>query len=180
MNLKAFAAVFLTLSVMSAMAWAAGTQVKADQGAPGNQGAWPVTCVSGCGSGGSSGSGGNVLIDGGLVAVAPVKCAATQPDAGAVQRVTSVGTSAVNVPATGANTATRYYVDVCNSSENTGTPLVKCLLNGVSPVMGITNPGDVLGVSDCWRYSVPGTDQITCISDTASTAVTSSECVPTP
>lgn len=141
--------------------------VKADQGKPGNQGPWPVT--------------GTIVVvpgfDGGTPeAVTDVICNAVLPDAGSPQQVTSVGVSATPVPVIPA--ATRYYITVCNSSENTGTPLVKCLYNNVSPVMGIANNGDVLGVSDCWKYPITGTNQLKCISDTASTAVTSNECVP--
>lgn len=67
------------LLLLAPAAWAADV-IKADQGAPGNQGPWPVTCVSGC-SGGSGGSGGsitNVFVDGGIIAV-------TGPDGGPVQ-----------------------------------------------------------------------------------------------
>jgi hypothetical protein len=117
-----------------------------------------------------------VFIDGGLVATVPARCSPTLLDAGSPWQVTSVGVAAVNVPATSA--ATRYYLEVCSSTENTGTPLVKCLGNGVSPVIGLTNRGDVLGVSDCHTYAIAGTNQLSCISDTAATAVTSYECIP--
>ena len=156
---------FLIFVVLGIVAGAYGqTLVKANQGSPGNQGPWPVTM-------------GAQFFDGGTPsAVANVLCNAVLPDAGAPQQVTSVGVAAVLVPAQ--PTTRRYYVTVCNSSENTGTPLVKCLYNNVSPVMGIANKGDVLGVADCWMYPIAGSNQLKCISDTASTAVTSNECVP--
>lgn len=165
---------FVLAALLAAGAALAQTVIKADQGKPGNQGPWPVTI-----SGGASFTiSGAVSIDGGLVATVPAQCRAAQLDGGSTQRVTSVGTSATNVPATGASSATRYYMTVCNSSENSGTPLVKCLYNAATPVMGVANPGPVLGVSDCWLFPIAGVNQLKCISDTASTAVTSDECLP--
>jgi len=146
----------------------AQTVVKADQGKPGNQGAWPVT--------GTLTVAPPAYDGGGPTATVPVTCKSVMPDAGSPWQVTSVGVAATNVPPTSG--VTRYYVLVCNSSENSGTPLVKCLGNNTSPVMGVANRGDVLGVADCQQYAILGTNQLKCISDTASTAVTSFECVP--
>lgn len=55
----------LTAALLGGVAWAQQTMI-ANQGAPGNQGAWKVNCVAGCG-GGSSGGGG--VIDGGIVGI---------------------------------------------------------------------------------------------------------------
>lgn len=120
-------------------------------------------------SGGSSGGGGGFTADGGYIGqVAPKVCAI-----GSVEKVTSVGTSAVLIPA--APNAARIYMQVCNSSENPGTPIVKCRVDGVAPVLGIANAGRVLSVDDCL---ISSSDAGTyCISDTASTAVPSFECL---
>lgn len=87
------------------------------------------------------------------------------------QSVTSVGTSASSLPTA---LTTRWMVRVCNSAENTGTPIVKCRDDGTNPVMGIANAGEALEVGDCVSYYT--TAAIRCISDTAATAVTQSEC----
>jgi hypothetical protein len=107
----------------------------------------------------------------------PAPCARFLLDGGNPDQVTSVGVAdggvGVPVPATAAGT--RHFNLVCNSVENSGTPKVKCLTNGGTPTMGITNPGQVLGVGDCYQYTT-STD-VKCISDTAATAVTSYECL---
>jgi hypothetical protein len=171
----------LILAALVVAAAALGqTLVKADQGKPGTQGPWPVSIIGFQFDGGITFSGGSIIVkgpDGGAVIVqGETICSSLLPDAGSPQQVTSVGTSATLVPAQ--PTTTRVNVTVCNSSENSGTPLVKCLYNNVSPVMGVANKGDVLGVSDCIQYNINGVNQLKCISDTASTAVTSNECIP--
>ncbi len=182
MRKETYAAVGLVLLLVGAVA-GAQQLVKADQGRPGNQGPWPVSIIGFEFDGGITFTGGSIVVkgpDGGAAVIQGTVsgsiCNAVLIDAGAPQQVTSVGVAATLVPAQ--PTANRYYVTVCNSSENSGTPQVKCLYNNVSPVMGITNPGDVLGVGDCWRFDIAGSNQLKCISDTASTAVTSDECVP--
>lgn len=87
------------------------------------------------------------------------------------QTVTSVGVAASTITVGLAN---RWYARICNSSENAGTPLVKCRDDAVNPVMGIANAGEVLEVGDCVSYYT--TNAIRCISDTAATAVTQAEC----
>lgn len=87
------------------------------------------------------------------------------------QSVTSVGVAASSLPTA---LATRWMVRVCNSAENTGTPIVKCRDDGTNPVMGIANAGEALEVGDCVTYYTAAA--IRCISDTAATAVTQAEC----
>lgn len=87
--------------------------------------------------------------------------------------VTSVGVTAVATPA--ADQASRTSILLCNSSENTGAPLVKCRGDGTNPAMGNTTPGIVLNKGDCVVYNVAS---IKCISDTAATAVSGFECGP--
>lgn len=140
---------------------------KVDQGRPGTQGPWPVTVIA--------------LADGGsgYVFTLDRKCAVGSP-----YTSTSVGTSATSVPAS-PNTG-RAYIQVCNSLQNSGNPLVKCRSDGTDPVMAITNAGDVFGVGDCKNYPIGGTNPdagtgtIRCIADTAATNVTGFECVPQP
>lgn len=167
MRKETFAAVLCTSLLVGAVALAQSL-VKADQGKPGNQGPWPVTVVSG--------GGGSTVYDGGNpTAVTGVTCSSTIADAGSPQQVTAVGVTAVAVPAQAS--LNRFYMTVCNSIENSGTPQVKCLYNGVAPVMGKTTKGDVLGVGDCWRFDISTSNTLECISDTAATAVSSDECV---
>ncbi len=88
---------------------------------------------------------------------------------------TVVGVAAGNTPA--AQLAGRRYVTLCNSLQNTGTPLVKCRVDGTSPVMAVTNAGDVLGLGDCIQYDIAAGVVPSCISDAAGTNVTSFECL---
>ena len=95
------------------------------------------------------------------------------------QHLTSVGATAVLVPAT--SLPGRKVLRICNSSENAGNPKVKCVLDGW-PVMGLvasdagTPEGDVMGPGDCFPYAVGLDHVLRCISDTPGTAVTSYEC----
>ena len=113
-------------------------QVSANQGAPGRQGAWPVTtpCVT------------------------------------VVETVTSVGTTAVAVPTTAQSA--RKLILICNSSENTGSPVLKCRADGTAPVIGTAAAGQALAKGDCVSYST--TVAVRCIADTAATAASASEC----
>ena len=110
---------------------------------------------------------GRLILSSSGAAQADYQCSTASPTT-----VTSVGTNAVAVPAT--NAASRVSVLLCNSAENAGSPKVKCRNDGV-PVMGITAAGHVLAKGDCWSTSIAS--GIQCISDTASTAVTTSECL---
>lgn len=89
-----------------------------------------------------------------------------------------VGTAATLVPAT--QLAGRRELEVCNSEENAGSPLLKCLLDGTpgflpSPDVGVPQ-GDVLSPGKCKSYPVDTSHVLRCISDTAGTIVTTSEC----
>ncbi len=130
-----------------------------------------------------SGSIGVLGADGGAVAVTINGFNTPQgPDGGAqnfqapcvtvVETVTSVGVTATPVPAS-AQTA-RKIVLICNSTENAGVPKVKCRADGTNPIIGSGTAGQTLGVGDCILYSTHAV--VNCISDTAATAVSSSEC----
>lgn len=144
----------LLIALLSLIGGAIAQQV-VDQGAPGNQGPWPVTASS------SS-----------SFPVTPQKCSG-----GNTSKITSVGVTATTTPST--QLASRRYVVLCNSLQNTGNPTVKCRADGVAPVMAASssNPGDVLGVGDCLPYYVASTVSVQCIADAAGTLVTSSECL---
>ena len=95
------------------------------------------------------------------------------------QSVTAVGTTAVTVPT--ARSWNSRGVTICNSQENTGSPKLKCLLDpnaDAGPFMGLTNQGEVLGVGDCAQFPVEYTHVVKCVSDTAGTAATATECTP--
>ena len=129
----------------------AGTIV--DQGRAGTEGAWPVSTVEG------------TSLDGGTVWSVGYFCNSRN------QTVTSIGTTAASLTV---GLSGRWYTRICNSLENTGTPNVKCRDDGTNPVMGVANAGEVLGVGDCVTYYT--TAAIRCISNTAGTATTQSEC----
>lgn len=152
-RLKAWVPVLLAVAFVGAMAWAANEKV--DQGQPGNQGPWPVTITNGG------------FADGGIPVV-PQNCTLR------ANKSTTVSTSAGNTPSS--QMAGREYLVLCNSLQNSGTPLVKCRVDGTSPVMAVTNPGDVLGVGDCITYTINASITASCISDGATTYVTSFEC----
>jgi hypothetical protein len=92
-----------------------------------------------------------------------------------VQAVSDAGVSVPNSAQPG-----RRGVTICNSTENTGAPKLKCLVNpdAGQPAMGLTQPGDVLAVGDCATYPVDSTVPVKCVSDTANTAAAATECMP--
>lgn len=89
-----------------------------------------------------------------------------------VEGVISVGLTAVNTPTSALSS--RKIVIICSSVENTGTPLLKCRGDAVTPIMGLTTPGQTLKVGDCISYTT--TANIICIADTAATAASVTEC----
>lgn len=88
--------------------------------------------------------------------------------------ITSVGVASGACPAS--QLTGRRFIVFCNSPENTGTPKIKIVIDGSTPVMGKTNIGDVLAVGDCITYVIGSGTVPNCISDTAATALTSLEC----
>lgn len=122
-----------------------------NQGTPGLRGPWTVTGA----------------LSGTTFPTTPQLCTTS------ASKSTTVGVAAVTTPAT--QLTARRYIIICNSPQNTGTPLVKCRVDG-TPVMAVTNPGEVLGVGDCFQYAVAASVIPSCISDTATTYVISYEC----
>lgn len=161
------------LGFVCLMAVAAFAQQKVDQGRPGNQGPWPVTCTN-CSS--------TVIIDGGLTSAVYFdggyigQTADYQCSNDSAFKNNIVGSTAVAMPIDGGLPG-RLYVRVCNSLQNSGNPLVKCLFGpGLTPVMAVGNPGDVIGTGDCVTYPARSDAGVTCIADTATTYVPSFEC----
>jgi hypothetical protein len=134
----------------------AQTPVLSHQGAPGAYGPWPVKLEA--------------IPDGGysVISTFPVQCATDG------HKNTSVGVAAANTPST--QQSSRKYLELCNSLQNAGNPLVKCRDDGTAPVMAAGNAGTVLGVGDCVIFSVPTATVVQCIADAAATNVTSREC----
>jgi len=110
--------------------------------------------------------------DGGSVAVTSTQATCNSP----THTTTSVGTSAVNCP--GAQLAGRYSIVICNSLENpgSGARIIKVRIDGVNPVIGAGNPGDVLGVGDCIPYFITSAIVPRCIASLANTQATGLEC----
>lgn len=103
------------------------------------------------------------------VGTTPLTC--TSP----THKVTSVGVAAGSCPSS--QLTSRRSIQLCNSIENTGNPLIKIRVDGTNPTMGTSNVGDVLAPGDCITYPIGSTVTPKCISDTAATALTSLECI---
>jgi hypothetical protein len=132
----------------------------ANQGAPGNQGAWYVrNAVPTFPADGGVG--------GGAAGVFPYACSTSSPN-----KTTTVSTAA-SVPTSAASN--RLYVVLCNTRENSsGT--VKCRADGTTPIVDAGAPGDVLGVGDCIAYTNPSGFPVKCVA-ASSEYVSSYECV---
>lgn len=157
--------------VLVAAVAVAQTIVKADQGKPGTQGPWPVTLSGSIPvvivDGGVSGGGGTATSTDAGVSVTVPYCSVSRSS------IVSVGTSASTVPVDG-GLAGRWMVRVCNSIRNTGIPTVTCATGGVTPDAGLLGDGESLQPGDCAVYTTGGA--VSCISDTAATAVSTWEC----
>lgn len=187
--------IFLVALLLSTLA-VAQSLVKADQGAPGNQGPWPVKVVGPVTVTVGGSDGGTTIVvgrDGGPVSVSQGSFPwyVTGADGGAVlvsgtttpaacssptYSDTTVGLVAGNCPAS--QLAGRYSIVICNSLENPGigSRYIKVRVDGVAPVMGVGNPGDVLGVGDCIPYFIPAGTVPKCIASHAATHATGLEC----
>lgn len=85
-------------------------------------------------------------------------------------------TAGVSTAVPGSALAGRSYVQITNSKENTGSPLVKCTIDGQAAVMGTTHPGDVFAPGDGNLYPIPSTLPAACTTDTTGTVVSVLEC----
>lgn len=143
--------------------FSAQTTSKVDQGKPGNQGPWPVTL---------NGSSVTIVIstDGGFFGTT-----ATQPCKNWKQSNTTVGASAVIVPAT--PLANRIWVQVCNDILNTSSAQCKCAGN-TCPTFAAASVGDTLATGDCATYPINAADAGVpcCICNGAGVALDSAEC----
>jgi len=91
-------------------------------------------------------------------------------------RNTSVGTTPTSLPVL----AGRWMTRVCNSPRNSGTPIITCTTDGTWPDAGLNSVGESLEVGDCatytFSYSSGSAFPVRCVSDTASTSVSSWDC----
>lgn len=134
----------------------AGTVV--DQGSPGKQGPWPVIVT------------GSVTPDGGVSAATTVRFLCSTPKSG----ITIVdGGMVASLPADGGLSG-RWFIRVCTSPKNSGTPMIACTDDGQTPSMAFNGVGEGIVWADCHTYYTPNTIQ--CVSDTALTGVTTEEC----
>lgn len=138
-------------ALITGAAFAFGQTSTVNQGKPGQYGAWPVSIP-------------------GTVTATTVPTTCGTP----TQKAFTIGVTAAACPS--AQLASRKTILICNSQENTGAPKIKIRIDGVAPVMGAGNPGDVLSPGDCIQYAVGATTTPQCISDTAGTGAYSDEC----
>ncbi len=133
-------------------------QEKVDQGKPGTQGPWPVTIVS------------PTLSDGGSSSAITVKflCATVKSGITIVD-----GGTVASLPADGGLSG-RWFIRVCATGKNSGTPMIACTDDGQTPSMAYNGVGESIETSDCRTYYTSNTIQ--CVSDTALTGVTTEEC----
>jgi hypothetical protein len=140
---------------LAVYAQVAKAQQKVDQGKPGTQGPWPVTY--------------GTTADGGVIAF-PVKFFCNGVKSGTT--IVDGGTVA-NLPADGGLSG-RWFIRVCTTGKNSGTPMIACTDDGQTPSMTFDAVGESIETSDCRTYYTPNI--IKCVSDTALTAVTTEEC----
>lgn len=141
--------------VLSASIVVAGTIV--DQGSPGKYGPWPVTIQS-------------VFTDGGSSTAVSVKFLCETVKSGI--SIVDGGTVAL-LPNDGGLSG-RWFIRICTTGKNSGTPMIACTDDGQTPSMAYNGVGESIETSDCRTYYTPNT--IRCVSDTALTGVTTEEC----
>lgn len=153
---------FVVGFILSATFAFAQTTTIVNQGAPGNQGAWPVRFSPPLfPSDGGSGTGATA------VAVYPYPCNQTSPN-----KQTYQDGGVQNVPTTAATN--RLYTIICNSKDNSSGNL-RCRADGTSPTNVVGSAGDVLGAGDCIPYTNPSGSPVKCIG--SGLYVSSFECV---
>lgn len=151
---------FITVTLITFLLAAslAFAQQKVDQGKPGTQGPWPVIIQ------------GTTLTDGGSTSATVVKFLCTSVKSG----ITIVdGGTVASLPAAGGLSG-RWFIRVCTTSKNSGTPMISCTEDGQTPSMAFSGVGEGILWGDCRTYYTPNT--IKCVSDTALTGVTTEEC----
>jgi len=110
-----------------------------------------------------------------LAALAPLGVSAQAVCRNPTPSVTTVGLSAVAVPATPLDGRTQIVI--CNAAENATAATVKCRSDGANPTIGPGYVGDAIARGTCQPYFAGSGLPIKCISDTASTYVVGRECV---
>lgn len=159
--------VAIVLAIVGSVIALAQNTVVSNQGRPGSQGSWPVSLTTSSTVNVQQGP----SRDGGVmwpVETMPTRCFVP------THASTTTGVVAAACPA--AQLAGRCTIMFCNSNQNSGAPLVKIRIDGSAPVMAAGNVGDVLAVGQCITYAIPAGVTPQCISDTATTYLTSTEC----
>jgi hypothetical protein len=159
--IKYTAAAFLFAFVVSTSL--ALAQNKVDQGAPGKQGAWPVTTTNA-----SFPSDGGLPTGTSALATYPYPCSAVYQ---------AVYFMDAGIQTIGVAPGARLYTIACNSRDNsTGT--IRCRADADAGVLVTTagSIGDALSPGDCISYTNPRGKPIRCIG--ATTYLMSFECAP--
>ena len=106
----------------------------------------------------------DIALDGGAIAAYPGYCDSTLPDGGPVHKSTAIsGAGAVNCPTDQA--PNRQYIVFCVNAEQGAGGRAKIRIDGVAPIMGAANPGDVLERGDCVLYPIKSSVVPQCISN---------------
>jgi hypothetical protein len=146
---------------------AAVAQQLVDQGAPGTQGAWPVTLT-----------GGSVIItlgDAGLTIntnTQPCTRIVMTNDAG-------YSTTPQRVPASGP-TAGRIWIRICNTILNSSGTVCTCATDSCPSSVAASVQGDVLATADCATYSLGVADGglPCCVCNGSGIFLPAAECIP--
>ncbi len=140
---------------------AGGTPTLANQGAPGNQGPWPVTVTGNTGN-----DAGFAISTTPLPCVSPVDTFTTPGNA--------VDGGASPCPVT--QTANRRSIVMCNSPRNYGSPKITVRIDGTAPTISPFSPGQVLQTGDCYTLIANSSIVPQCIADVADAGLTITEC----
>jgi len=120
----------------------------------------------------------SVSIDGGTISTFPGQCMSTLPDGGPVHKSTALSNAgAVNCPASQA--PNRQYIVFCMNQEQGVGGRSKIRIDGVDPIIGGANPGDVLERGDCILYPIASSVVPRCISN-GNHNLASFECIHAP
>lgn len=141
------------VALASAYAWGQ-TQVMANQGAPGRQGAWPVTVESVQAT----------------INTSSAQLLCTSPS----DKVLTIGASAVACPTT--RVSGSNFLQICNDRTNTATAFLLVRIDGGTPAFSPRTGGIALGRGDCIGYPVADTVAPKCIANESGVVTTTLEC----
>ena len=107
------------------------------------------------------------------VLTASTAFAATPPCTAVSEKVTTIGTTFARCPTS--QLSGRNVTVVCNSAENTGSPLLKVRVDGNAPVMGASTGGTVLAIGQCASFMLADNAVPLCIASAPGTLATTIE-----